>query len=87
MPDRILLDGTRVKEAAHVRPMTINTRVPGKWAVVDLETGQVWVHAAGGGWEEADAAVKRVVEAAAIGEQPARPSRTSGTRRRDAAKA
>lgn len=87
MPDRILLDGTRVKEAAHLRSISITTRVPAKWAAVDLETGQVWVQADKGGWEQAEAAVKRLVATAANAEPLTPATRSDAGRRREAAKA
>jgi hypothetical protein len=39
---RRLLDGTTVTERPDVVPLTISTRAPGKWAFVDLETGEAW---------------------------------------------
>lgn len=38
---RTLLDGRKVAERALVHE-PLSTRTPGKWALVDMETGQVW---------------------------------------------
>ena len=73
MAHRRLLDGSRVNEELHVRPLTITTKVPNKWAAVDLETGQIWVPRPNGGWDAADDGVKNLVTAAASGQRPAAP--------------
>ena len=42
-PTRRLRDGSTVPERSDVVPLTVHTHCPGKWAFVDLETGEVWV--------------------------------------------
>lgn len=39
---RLLVSGREVVESDVPVAITINTRAPGKWALVDLETGAVW---------------------------------------------
>lgn len=39
---RKLLDGSEAPEEAAPVAMAIESRCPGKWAFVDLETGDVW---------------------------------------------
>lgn len=41
---RKLLNRQRVKEAPASVAMTIDSKCPKKWAFVDMETGDVWVH-------------------------------------------
>jgi len=38
------LDNSKVKEYKKVHNLTINTHCPGKWAFVDMETGDIWMH-------------------------------------------
>ena len=40
---RILLDGSEVEELDNALDITIHTRCPGKWKLVDMETGQEYV--------------------------------------------
>lgn len=77
MAHRTLLDGSRVNEELHVRPLTITTKVPNKWAAVDLQTGQVWVPRPNGGWDAAEDGVRHLVAAAASGQRPAAPRRAT----------
>jgi hypothetical protein len=44
MRDRTLINGQVVPEEAKPVQMTIETKCPQKWAFVDMETGDVWVH-------------------------------------------
>ena len=37
-------DGRQVPESRDFIPLTINTNCPAKWALVDLETGDIWGH-------------------------------------------
>jgi hypothetical protein len=41
---RTLVDGKRVMESTHSVQMTIDSKCPKKWAFVDMETGDIWVH-------------------------------------------
>ena len=41
---RTLLDGRKVPEYKKIRQLTIESRCPGKWVLVDLETGDIWNH-------------------------------------------
>ena len=40
---RKLLDGTEADELAKSKTLTIKTKCPGKWMLVDKETGEVYV--------------------------------------------
>jgi hypothetical protein len=40
---RTLLDGTVVEEFEKAIDLTIHTKCPGKWLLIDLETGQEYV--------------------------------------------
>lgn len=40
---RILLDGTEVEEFENAIDITIHTKCPGKWKLIDMETGQEYV--------------------------------------------
>ena len=44
MKYRILFNDRKVAEAPKSVPMTIDSKCPRKWAFVDLETGDIWVH-------------------------------------------
>jgi|FAXJ01.1.fsa_nt_gi hypothetical protein len=44
MKYRTLKNGQRVAEAPERVSMTINSKCPKKWAFVDMETGDIWVH-------------------------------------------
>lgn len=41
---RTLVDGKRVMESTQSVQMTIDSKCPKKWAFVDMETGDIWVH-------------------------------------------
>lgn len=41
---RKLKNGQRVKDAPTSVKMTIDSKCPRKWAFVDMETGDIWVH-------------------------------------------
>lgn len=40
---RILQDGTKVAELEEAKSFTITTKCPGKWLLVDRETGEAYV--------------------------------------------
>jgi hypothetical protein len=40
MKNRTLLDGTQVKEYSDPVAITVYTKAPGKWRLIDMETGQ-----------------------------------------------
>lgn len=40
---RKLIDGTEVEEFDKAVDLTIHTKAPGKWLLIDLETGQEYV--------------------------------------------
>jgi hypothetical protein len=40
---RRLLDGTEVEETNEAVDLTIHTKAPGKWLLIDLETGQEYI--------------------------------------------
>lgn len=44
MKYRTLLNGQKVAESPISVQMTIDSKCPKKWAFVDLETGDIWVH-------------------------------------------
>ena len=44
MKYRKLLNGQKVADAPDTVAMTIKSRCPKKWAFVDMETGDIWVH-------------------------------------------
>ena len=44
MKYRRLYNDQRVAEAPKSVPMTIDSKCPRKWAFVDMETGDIWVH-------------------------------------------
>ena len=44
---RTLLSGRQVASEAEPREVSVSTKCPSKWAMVDLETGDVWVAGAG----------------------------------------
>ena len=56
--DRRLLDGRKVTEGVGLAELMLRTRCPGKWAAVDLETGEIYQGASGGSsggtWERAN---------------------------------
>lgn len=39
---RVLLDGEEVKVHEDIVDLSIHTRVPDKWILIDMETGQVY---------------------------------------------
>ena len=41
---RSLKNGQRVAEAKKSVKMTLDTKCPRKWLLVDMETGDLWVH-------------------------------------------
>jgi len=41
---RTLLSGREVPSLAETVGITVNTHCPAKWAIVDLETGELWGH-------------------------------------------
>lgn len=41
---RRLRDGSVVSEASAIETVSLETRCPAKWAFVDLETGDIWLH-------------------------------------------
>lgn len=51
---RVLRSGRKVPEHAAMATIALNTRCPGKWAAVDLETGEVWAGTPDG-WKRASA--------------------------------
>ena len=44
MKYRTLFNDQKVKEAPESVPMTIDSKCPGKWVFVDMETADIWVH-------------------------------------------
>lgn len=40
---RILINGTKVEEFNHAVDLTIHTKCPEKWLLIDLETGQEYI--------------------------------------------
>lgn len=44
MKYRTLKNGQRVADAPESVKMTIDSRCPKKWAFVDMESGDIWVH-------------------------------------------
>lgn len=44
MKYRMLKNGKKVAEASESVQMTIDSKCPKKWAFVDMETGDIWVH-------------------------------------------
>ena len=42
MTERTLIDGTKVKELDEAKTLTVYTKCPGKYMLVDMETGQVY---------------------------------------------
>lgn len=44
MKYRTLKNGQRVSNAPESVKMTIDSKCPKKWAFVDMETGDIWVH-------------------------------------------
>jgi hypothetical protein len=44
MKYRTLKNGEKVAEAPERVPMTIDSKCPRKWAFIDMETGDIWVH-------------------------------------------
>ena len=44
MKYRMLKNGQKVAEASESVQMTIDSKCPKKWAFVDMETGDIWVH-------------------------------------------
>jgi len=62
--ERTLLSGRTVAELPEVKSITLTTRCPAKWVVVDLETGHVWSGAGSTMWTNASVAERD--EAAAI---------------------
>lgn len=38
------MDGSKVKHLDKKVKLTIDTKCPQKWAFVDMETGEIWVH-------------------------------------------
>jgi hypothetical protein len=40
---RKLLDGSEVEETVVAVDLTIHTKAPGKWLLIDLETGQEYI--------------------------------------------
>lgn len=56
------LNGRIVPEEASLTNLTLSTNFPGKWASIDLETGDVWSGAAEG-WRRADEAARAEVKA------------------------
>jgi hypothetical protein len=40
---RELLDGSEVEETEIAVDLTIHTKAPGKWLLIDLETGQEYI--------------------------------------------
>lgn len=49
----VLRSGRSVSYSELACPMTINTHAPEKWALVDMQTGEVYVGDARGGWKRA----------------------------------
>lgn len=43
MDKRILKDGSEVESYEHPIDLIIHTKAPGKWKLVDLETGQEYI--------------------------------------------
>lgn len=43
MKKRILLDGSEVDSFDYPIDLVIHTRAPGKWKIIDLETGQEYI--------------------------------------------
>lgn len=50
---RKLRDGSLVPELPGLVKIELTTHCPAKWAMVDLETGEVWVHDAAKGYARA----------------------------------
>ena len=46
MKERVLKDGTIVKELDKVKTLEVKTRCPEKWKLIDLETGEEYI-----GWQ------------------------------------
>lgn len=46
MKERVLKDGTIVKELEKVKVLEVKTRCPEKWKLIDLETGEEYI-----GWQ------------------------------------
>jgi len=44
MKYRTLINGQKVQDCAESVKMTIDSKSPRKWAFVDMENGQVWMH-------------------------------------------
>ena len=44
MKYRKLVDGSKVAESPTSVNLPIDTKCPKKWAFVDMETGDIWVH-------------------------------------------
>ncbi len=61
---RTLKSGRTVPELDKLIDLTITTRCTGKWACVDLETGEVWVPDAAGRWKRPDQAALAEVKTA-----------------------
>lgn len=40
---RKLIDGTSVKELAEAKTLTVKTKCPEKWKLIDLETGEQYI--------------------------------------------
>jgi hypothetical protein len=43
MAERVLQDGTIVKELEKVKILEVKTKCPEKWKLIDLETGEVYI--------------------------------------------
>ena len=41
---KLKYNGQRVAEASSSVKMTIDSKCPKKWAFIDMETGDIWVH-------------------------------------------
>ena len=65
---RTLLSGRQVACDAVEKTVSVSTKCPRKWAFVDLETGDVWVSAAGTLMRATDVVMD---ELAAVAERPA----------------
>lgn len=42
MTERTLIDGTKVKELKEAKTLTVFTKCPSKYMLIDMETGQVY---------------------------------------------
>jgi hypothetical protein len=42
VPERVLASGRVVRETPEPTRLTLETRCPGKWVALDLETGDIW---------------------------------------------